>query len=54
MGRVAAELLFAKLAEKKVSLTGHQIVLPVELVIRNSCGCNPRRAIRNPPPREMA
>jgi LacI family transcriptional regulator len=42
LGRVAAELLFARLAKKEVSLSGQQIILPVELVIRESCGCNPR------------
>jgi len=44
LGRVAAELLFGKLAEKEVSLFGEQITLPVEFVIRESCGCHPRLA----------
>jgi LacI family transcriptional regulator len=44
LGRVAAELLFARLANEKVSLAGQQIVLPVELVIRGSCGCNSHKA----------
>jgi LacI family transcriptional regulator len=43
LGRVAAELLFARLANTKASFAGQQIVLPVELVIRESCGCNPRK-----------
>ena len=39
LGRVTAELLFARLAEKNASGAGKRIVLPVELVIRESCGC---------------
>lgn len=39
LGRVAAELLFNRLSHKEVSPSGKQIVLPVELVIRQSCGC---------------
>jgi LacI family transcriptional regulator len=42
LGRIAAELLFARLAEKSVSLSGQQIILPCELVVRQSCGCNLR------------
>ncbi len=40
LGRVAAELLFARLAAKDVSAPGKRIVLPVEHIIRESCGCN--------------
>ncbi len=42
LGRVAAELLFARLGEKNRAAAGKQIVLPVELVVRRSCGCNAR------------
>jgi LacI family transcriptional regulator len=42
LGRVAAELLFARLGEKQRTGAGKQIVLPVELVVRRSCGCNAR------------
>lgn len=42
LGRVAAELLFARLGEKHPTSAGKQIVLPVELVVRRSCGCNTR------------
>ena len=42
-GRVAAELLFSRLASTKASLAGQQIVLPVELIIRESCGCSSRQ-----------
>lgn len=45
LGRVAGELLFAKILEKSLP-TGQQIVLPVELIIRQSCGCNKREAAR--------
>ena len=43
LGRVAAELLFARLAAKEVSLSGEQITLPVEFIVRESCGCKPWR-----------
>jgi LacI family transcriptional regulator len=42
LGRVAAELLFARLGDKQPTPAGKQIVLPVELVVRRSCGCNAR------------
>jgi LacI family transcriptional regulator len=41
LGRVAGELLFTKLSEKTIPLSGQQIMLPVELIIRQSCGCEP-------------
>jgi LacI family transcriptional regulator len=42
LGRVAADLLFAKFGEKQRATAGKQIVLPVELIVRRSCGCNAR------------
>jgi LacI family transcriptional regulator len=42
LGRVAADLLFAKFGEKQRPALGKQIVLPVELIVRRSCGCNAR------------
>ncbi len=39
LGRVAGELLFARLSAKEVSLSGQQITLPVDFAIRESCGC---------------
>lgn len=42
LGRVAAGLLFATLAEKQERAESKRIVLPVELIIRRSCGCNVR------------
>ena len=38
MGRVAAELLFAQICEGSRKNKSRHIVLPVELVIRQSCG----------------
>jgi len=41
LGRVAADLLFARFGkEQRRPDASQQIVLPVELVIRRSCGCN--------------
>ena len=46
LGRVAAEILFSSLEKKNVSLVGQRIILPCELVIRQSCGCNPRDPLK--------
>ena len=44
LGRVAADLLFARFgSEQRRTDGGRQIVLPVELIVRRSCGCNPRK-----------
>jgi len=42
LGRVAADLLFARIEEKPRTAAGKQIVLLVELIVRHSCGCNSR------------
>ncbi len=42
LGRVAADLLFAKFGERQRPAVGKQIVLPVKLIVRRSCGCNSR------------
>ncbi len=42
LGNVAAELLFSRIHDKNGSQSGQQIVLPVEMIVRQSCGCNPR------------
>jgi len=42
MGRVAASLLFDRIARGEVPKTGNRIVLPVEIVLRRSCGCKHR------------
>lgn len=39
LGRVAAELLFSNLKERELSTPGRQVILPVELILRESCGC---------------
>lgn len=41
MGRVAANVLFESLAASEPPEHGHETVLPVELVVRQSCGCKP-------------
>ena len=42
VGRVAAGLLFARLKCDEFPKDGNKVVLPVELIIRRSCGCKPR------------
>ncbi len=39
LGRTAAELLFARFEGKQRTAAGKRIVLPVELIVRRSCGC---------------
>lgn len=38
LARLAAEVLFARLGESAAEATGKRIVLPVELIVRGSCG----------------
>ncbi|HEX4154024.1 MAG TPA: LacI family DNA-binding transcriptional regulator [Acidobacteriaceae bacterium] len=40
LGQEAAEMLFVKLSDKPKS-TPQKVLLPVELIVRRSCGCNP-------------
>jgi LacI family transcriptional regulator len=42
LGRVAANVLFENLPKEPTAEGGKEIVLPVELVIRRSCGCRLR------------
>jgi LacI family transcriptional regulator len=49
LGRVAAELLFSRLGETHPTAAGKRIVLPVELVVRRSCGCNARGKVDGDP-----
>ena len=42
MGRVAANLLFDRITRGETPHTGNRIVLPVEIVLRRSCGCKHR------------
>ncbi len=45
IGRVAASLLFERIAHKELQQTGNRIVLPVEIVLRRSCGCKHRTPV---------
>jgi LacI family transcriptional regulator len=45
MGRVAASLLFERIARGEQPQTGNRIVLPVEIVLRRSCGCKHRTPV---------
>lgn len=45
MGRVATSLLFDRIARGEIPQTGNRIVLPVEIVLRRSCGCKHRGAV---------
>jgi LacI family transcriptional regulator len=45
MGRVAANLLFDRIARGETPHTGNRIVLPVEIVLRRSCGCKHRTPV---------
>jgi LacI family transcriptional regulator len=42
LGHVAANLLFDRIKRGEFPEEGNRIVLPVELVIRRSCGCKTR------------
>ena len=45
MGRVAADLLFERISRGELPTTGTKITLPVEMVIRRSCGCKNRTPV---------
>jgi LacI family transcriptional regulator len=45
MGRVATNLLFDRIARGELPQTGNRIVLPVEIVLRRSCGCKHRSPV---------
>jgi LacI family transcriptional regulator len=45
MGRVAASLLFDRIERGELPQTGNRIVLPVEIVLRRSCGCKHRTPV---------
>jgi LacI family transcriptional regulator len=45
MGRVATNLLFDRIARGEQPQTGNRIVLPVEIVLRRSCGCKHRTPV---------
>jgi LacI family transcriptional regulator len=45
MGRVAANQLFDRLERGETPQTGNRVVLPVEIVLRRSCGCKNKTAV---------
>jgi LacI family transcriptional regulator len=45
MGRVATNLLFDRICRGESPQTGNRIVLPVEIVLRRSCGCKHRTPV---------
>ncbi len=45
MGRVATNLLFDRIERGELPQTGNRIVLPVEIVLRRSCGCKHRAPV---------
>lgn len=45
MGRVAINLLFDRIERSEVTQAGNRTVLPVELVLRRSCGCKHRTPV---------
>jgi LacI family transcriptional regulator len=45
LGRVAASLLFDRIVRGETPQSGHRIVLPVEIVLRRSCGCKHRAPV---------
>lgn len=45
MGRVATNLLLDRITSREVAETGNRIVLPVEIVLRRSCGCKHRNPV---------
>jgi LacI family transcriptional regulator len=42
LGRVAASILFDRLKRDELPLVGNRVMLPVELIVRRSCGCKPK------------
>jgi len=42
LGRVAAAMLFDRLKRDELPQTGNRVMLPVELILRRSCGCKPK------------
>jgi LacI family transcriptional regulator len=45
IGRVATNLLFDRIERGELPQTGNRIVLPVEIVLRRSCGCKHRTPV---------
>jgi LacI family transcriptional regulator len=45
MGKAAANLLFDRIARGETPQAGKRIVMPVEIVLRRSCGCKHRTSV---------
>jgi LacI family transcriptional regulator len=45
MGRVATNLLLDRITREELPKTGNRIILPVEIVLRRSCGCKNRTPV---------
>ena len=45
VGRVATNLLFDRIERGELPQTGNRIILPVEIVLRRSCGCKHRMPV---------
>lgn len=45
MGRVATNLLLDRITRGELPQTGNRIVLPVEIILRRSCGCKTRKPL---------
>lgn len=45
MGRVATNLLFDRITRGELPRTGNRVILPVEIVLRRSCGCKHRAPV---------
>lgn len=45
MGRVATSLLFDRIIRGEIPQSGNRIMLPVEIVLRRSCGCKHRTSV---------
>jgi LacI family transcriptional regulator len=52
LGRVAAEMLFERLKTGTFPDKGKRKVLPIELILRRSCGCEPVNAQDHLPPKK--
>lgn len=42
LGEVAANLLFERISGSEAPKSGHRVILPLELIVRRSCGCQPQ------------
>lgn len=54
LGEMAARMLFQRIARDEYPARGNRLVLPVELVVRRSCGCAAESAALHPQLAEIA